>query len=111
MFITSRGGLTAGRVDADGSLFPTRRRTSCTTGTTTPRPATRLRVRRGGTELLWHPFGEGTPEDVRVERNLYKNVLATAWVFEEIRHDLGLGFRYRWSGSDEWGFVRTSRSW
>ena len=36
------------------------------------------------------------PNVYRVERNLYKNVVGTALVFEEINHDLQLSYRYAW---------------
>ena len=56
---------------------------------------------------LWEPFTDGSKSD-DVERNLYKSIEGNSVVFEESRHDLGLTFRYRWSTSSSYGFIRTS---
>ena len=109
MFISSRGGLTAGRVDADGSLFPYETVDRLHDGHLHTGPVTLICAKRGdGDEVLWEPFTEKSREQFRIERNLYKNTMGNRLVFEEINHDLELEFRYRWSGSDELGIVRTA---
>jgi len=109
MFVASSGGLTAGRVDADGSLFPYETVDRLYDGHHHTGPITLVRVRpAGGPETLWQPFAEAPGEDPRIERNLYKNTVGNRLVFEEIRQDLGLAFRYRWAGCDEFGWVRTA---
>ena len=105
MYISSRGGLTAGRVDPDRCLFPyeTEDKLHCALGFSGP--LTILRVRDSeGTLQVWEPFVSHC--GASVSRNLYKNLLGNQLTFEEIQHDLGLTFRYRWSSSDEFGFVR-----
>jgi hypothetical protein len=57
---------------------------------------------------VWEPFSAAAADDCRVERNLYKNVIGNRILFEEIHHGLELAFRYRWTGSDELGLVRTA---
>ena len=109
LFISSNGGLTAGRKNADQALFPyypeDRIHDSCEhTGS-----KTLLRVREGGQEVLWEPFvGQGgwCP---RVSRHLYKSVYGNKVFFEEENHDLGLSFSYGWTTSERFGFVRTAR--
>ncbi len=109
MFVTSGGGLTAGRRDPDGALFPYETVDKLHDGHHHTGPITLLRVRRAdGPSLLWEPFAEHPAEASFVERNLYKNIVGSRLLFEEIRHDLGLRFRYRWSGCDEFGIVRTA---
>jgi hypothetical protein len=116
MFVASRGGLTAGRRDADGALFPYETVDRLHDGHHHTGPVTLLRVRgrrgvpaRGaGRAALWEPLSDRSAEDPRVERSLYKNVLGNRLVFEEVHHGLGLAFRYRWTGSDELGLVRTA---
>ena len=109
MFVTSGGGLTAGRRDPDGALFPYETVDRLHDGHHHTGPITLLRVQGvGGPAVLWEPFSGQTVEDPRIERNLYKNVIGNRLVFEEIRHDLQIGFRYRWCGSDEFGLVRTA---
>lgn len=109
MFISSAGGLTAGRVDADGSLFPYETVDKLHDAHHHTGPITLIRVRGpAGRDALWQPFSERDPEDVRIERNLYKTPLGHRVIFEEIDRELGLVFRYRWSASDEFGWVRTA---
>ncbi len=89
MFLSSAGGLTAGRVDPDGSLFPYDTVDRLHDAHHHTGPLTLLRVRRGaGPAVLWQPFAEPAGENGRLERNLYKNALGNRVVFEEIHHGL-----------------------
>ncbi len=109
MYITSRGGLTAGRINAEGSLFPYETVDKLHDGCHHTGPITLLRVRRGAEPVvLWHPFSKRSEDDFRIERNLYKNTIGNRLIFEETNHDLDLTFRYRWSACDEFGLVRTA---
>jgi len=109
MFISSGGGLTAGRIDAEGSLFPYETVDKLHDAHHHTGPVTLLRVQRPtGRDVLWEPFSERAPEEFRGERNLYKTPLGNQVLFEEINHELDLVFRSRWSGSDEFGLVRTA---
>ena len=108
MFVSSTGGLTAGRVDADGALFPYTTADKLTEGFEHTGPKTLLRVTREDRRSLWEPFSNRGRGSYRVERNLYKNALGNRVVFEELNVDLGLGFRYAWRASDAFGFVRTA---
>lgn len=109
IFISSGGGLTAGRVDAEGAIFPYETADRLHDGHHHTGPITLIRARRGGKrEALWEPFGERSRRDYSIERNLYKNTVCNRLVFEEINRDLELSFRYRWSGCDAYGLVRTA---
>ena len=108
MFVSSSGGLTAGRVDADTSLFPYTTDDKLTESVEHTGPKSVLLVTRDAQRWLWEPFSERSRGVYRIERNLAKSALGNAVVFEEINHDLGLSFRYGWRGSDAFGFVRTS---
>jgi len=109
MYISSTGGLTAGRVDPDGALFEYQtvdklHRSHYHTG-----PITLIRAdRQEEGELLWEPFTGTCTDRQTVERNLYKNVAGNRLIFEEINHELGLEFSYRWSPCDEFGHIRTA---
>ena len=72
MFVSSRGGLTAGRRDADGALFPytTDDRVHDSSGARGPR--TVLFVTRNGKRSRWEPFASAYRGVYRVKRNLYK---------------------------------------
>ncbi len=109
MFVTSGGGLTAGRRDPDGALFSYETVDKLHDAHAHTGPITLVRVQGArGPEQLWQPFADPGSDDGRIERNLYKNALGTQLVFEEIRRDLALAFRYRWAGSDAFGWVRTA---
>jgi len=112
MFVSSNGGLTAGRVDADASLFPYTTVDRLTESSEHTGPKTLLWVTRGGRRALWEPFSDRSggcgSGAYRLDRNLYKSVLGHEVLFEEVNHDLGLAFRYGWRGSDAFGFVRTA---
>jgi hypothetical protein len=108
MYLSSTGGLTAGRVDEDQALFPyvTDDELHLSAGITGP--ITLFRVTAGGKKnVLWEPFtAQVTP--VGIQRNLYKSILGNLVVFEEINPSLGFTFRYRWASSEQFGFIRTS---
>ncbi len=109
MFVTSGGGLTAGRVDADGALFPYLTVDQLHDAHHHTGPVTLVRVERGGqSALLWEPFGAAGADDPAVERNLYKNATGNRLTFEETRQDLGLTFSYTWTACDAFGWVRSA---
>jgi hypothetical protein len=107
LFVSSTGGLTAGRVSPESALFPyvPVDRIHESTGHTGPK--TLLRVTSGRSPRVWEPFGEQRDPALRTTRNLYKSSLGNKLCFEEINHDLALAFRYTWATSDEYGFVRS----
>ena len=99
MFVTSGGGLTAGRVDPEGSLFPYVTVDKLHVAHHHTGPLTLIRVAQEDAEqILWEPFVEAGDLDPAIERNLYKNTVGNRLIFEEVNHDLALAFRYAWSG-------------
>ncbi len=108
VFISSTGGLTAGRVAADHALFPYYTEDKVSEGAGRTGGLTVLRVPGGdGTTTVWQPFAETRPGDPAVERNLYKDYLGTTLIFEERRPDLDLTLRVAWETSARYGVVRT----
>ena len=109
MFITSGGGLTAGRVDPDGSLFPYRTVDELHDAHHHTGPLTLVRIEgEDGCSVLWEPFSPAESSNPGVERNLYKNAVGNRLVFEEVHRRLGLTFSYGWAACDEFGWVRTA---
>jgi len=104
MFVSSSGGLTAGRRDVSLALFPyeTDDRLHRSGGTTGP--VTVIRIL--GDVVAWRPLFARVQRGNR--RHLYKSITGNQVVFEEIHPGAGLAFRYRWSLSDRFGFIRTS---
>ncbi|MBR9909652.1 MAG: hypothetical protein GYB33_04765 [Gammaproteobacteria bacterium] len=106
LFVSSTGGLTAGRVSPETALFPYVTVDKIHESTGHSGPKTLLRVGRNGNMLNWEPFNKDHNERYQLTRNLYKNLLGNKLRFEEINHDLQLAFRYTWLTSDSHGFVR-----
>ncbi len=106
LFVSSNGGLTAGRRSPATALFPyvTEDKLADAPGLTGP--VTSLIASRGGRSALWHPLADCDRLVYRSRRRLYKNVLGTRLVFEEENVSLGLRFRAAWTTSDRFGFVR-----
>ena len=106
MFVASNGGLTAGRVSAEHSLFPYETSDRLYERPGLGGPITLIRT----SSELWSPF------DLRsvasgVVRRLSKSALGDRVVFEELHESLGLGFRYEWAPSEKFGWVRSARLW
>ena len=109
MFLSSNGGLSAGRVNSDHALFPYYTDDKITEGAETTGSKTIVLVEAADRRTLWQPFSDQDRGVYRIERNLYKNAYGNKVIFEETNHDLGLTFRYQWSASERYGFVRQAR--
>ena len=106
LYISSNGGLTAGRVSPETALFPyvtvdKIHESSAHTGS-----KTLVRASIDDIEHEWEPFNMEHDGRYHINRHLYKNELGNKLYFEEINHDLRLVFRYNWMTSDQYGFVR-----
>ena len=108
LFISSTGGLTAGRVNPDSALFPYGTEDRVAESAENTGAKTLIRVRDGRRHHLWEPFSDRQAGAWQTERALYKNVWGTALVFEETNRNLELTFRQAWRTSDARGFVRTA---
>jgi hypothetical protein len=108
LYIASTGGITAGRVSPEQSLFPYYTVDKITENNENSGSKTILLVRRDQRKSLWEPFSERDRGNYRLECNLYKNISSTAVVFEEKNIDLGLTCRYAWRVSEKFGFVKTT---
>ena len=108
LFVSSTGGLSAGRVNAESALFPYYTDDKLTENAKNTGPKAIFLVGKGGKTLLWEPFSERYAGLYRLERTLYKNVYGNKLVFEERNLELGLRYRYAWQTSDTYGFVKSS---
>jgi hypothetical protein len=108
LFISSSGGLTAGRVSADSALFPYYTVDRITeNGENTGNKAI-LIVHRSRRTSLWEPLSVRQQGQYLCRRNLYKNIPGSVVMFEEQNIDLGLTYRYSWRTSEKYGFVKTT---
>ncbi len=111
LFVSSTGGLTAGRVSPETALFPYETVDKLHRSINDAGPKTVVRVNRGNEPLYWEPFNSEHMYRYNLRRNLYKSVLGDKLCFEEFNEDLGLAYRYTWSTSAEFGFVRDCEIW
>ncbi|MEY2964034.1 MAG: hypothetical protein RL754_1295 [Bacteroidota bacterium] len=106
MFISSTGGLTAGRKNSNYALFPYYTDDKITESFETTGSKSLFLVEMDGRRMLWEPFSNRMRGLYATSRNLYKNTYGNKLLFEEINHDLGLAFSYEWNSSEAYGFVR-----
>ncbi len=108
MFISSNGGLTAGRKNAESSLFPYYTDDKINEMAETTGCKAVFQVKKEGSIKLWEPFSIRQMGIYKTEINLYKNIYGNKIVFEEKNLDLALSYRYEWNSSNKFGFVKKS---
>jgi hypothetical protein len=108
MFISSNGGLSAGRKDAENALFPYYTDDKITESSETTGSKTIFHVHKNDKSFLWEPFSNKYQGVYSIKRNLYKNKYGNKIIFEEVNKDLDLTFRYQWNSSNRFGFVKKS---
>jgi len=108
LFISSNGGLSAGRGSTDQALFPYYTEDKITDNSEHTGSKAVLLARRFQRTSIWEPLSDRQRGHYSTIRNLYKNISGTALVFEEHNLDLGLTYRYAWRTSERFGFVKTT---
>lgn len=108
MFISSNGGLSAGRKNADYALFPYYTDDKITESAEITGSKSIFLVHKAAQSHIWEPFSHRFDGRYKISRNLYKNVYGNKIIFEEENHDLKLTFRYQWNSSNLFGFVKIS---
>ena len=108
MFISSNGGLTAGRKNPDNALFPYYTVDKLQDLSDITGSKTILHIRLGSITYLWEPFSDCFTGIYKIQRNIYKNVYGNKLIFEEINEDLGVVFSYQWMNSEKYGFIKKS---
>ena len=108
MFVASNGGLSAGRKNPESSLFPYYTDDKIIDSGEVTGSKTIVKVFKEDKCFLWEPFTERYIGIYKVERNIYKNKMGNKVIFEEVNLDLGFTFRYSWTFSNSYGFVKES---
>ena len=106
LFVSSNGGLTAGRVSPESSLFPYITVDKVHDAAAHTGSKTIVRINSTPDAVVWEPFNPEHNSRFDISRHIYKNLLGNKLCFEETNHELGLNFRYMWTTSDRYGFVR-----
>jgi len=106
MFISSNGGLTAGRKNSEFALFPYYTDDKITESFDNTGSKTIIRIDHNGSIKVWEPFSDRDAGKYDISRNLYKNSSGNKILFEEINNDLSLCFRYEWCSTNLYGFLR-----
>lgn len=108
MFISSDGGLTAGRKNSEFALFPYYTDDKIAESIEITGSKTIIRATKKNGEWTWEPFSDKGKTAFHITRNLYKNTYGNKIIFEEVNHDLKLTFKYQWANSNLYGFVRSA---
>jgi hypothetical protein len=108
LFVSSNGGISAGRKHADQALFPYYTDDKITESVEHTGCKTIIKVKTSKGTALWEPFS-GLGHSFNIQRNLYKSKYGNAIGFEEINHSLELRYSYYWSSSKKYGFVRKAQ--
>ena len=106
LFVSSNGGLTAGRKNPEYALFPYYTDDKITENHDNTGSKSIFQIHVNGNTLIWEPFSDRFMDTYAISRNLYKSVYGNKIIFEEVNHDLGLIFRYQWNTGKLFGFIR-----
>jgi len=111
MYVSSKGGLTAGRSSPDLALFAYRTADLLHEAHRHTGPMTVLRIQSDGGPIVVEPLAPLPPSVAleAVDRRIARTTLGDALRFAEHRLDLGLRFSYRWRTGERFGFIRTAR--
>jgi hypothetical protein len=107
LFISSNGGLTAGRKNAEFALFPYYTDDKITESADITGSKTIFQIEKNSEITLWEPFSDRFKPKNNIQ-NVYKNIYGNKVIFEEINQDLELSFQYEWNSSNKFGFVKKS---
>jgi hypothetical protein len=108
MFISSNGGLSAGRKNAEFALFPYYTDDKITESADITGSKSIFQINFDNQIAIWEPFSERFNDKYSITRNIYKNLYGNKIIFEEILNDFNLSFRYEWNSSNQFGFVKKS---
>jgi len=108
MYISSTGGLTAGRRNPDKALFPYYTDDKISESAEMTGSKTIIQVTNKGKKMVWEPFSERQAGLYCIERSIAKNLTGNKLIFTEKNHDLGLTFSYKWMNADGFGWIKKS---
>lgn len=105
-FLSTEGGLTAGRKNSDNAIFPYYTEDKIRDNSENTGSISVIRDIESG--KTWIPFFSRNRDIYELTYNLYKAADNTAIYFEAINHDMMLSFMYGYTTSDKYGLVKHS---
>ena len=108
MYISSTGGLTAGRKNPDSALFPYYTDDKIADASELTGSKTILQVKKEDKIYIWEPFSDRNKGAYQIVRTIAKSTIGNKLIFTEKNLDLGLKFSYKWMNSDEFGWIKKS---
>lgn len=108
LFISSNGGMTAGRVNPDKALFPyyTQDKLEDMSESSGSRTLIRVLAENGELTGQWQPFTKHSEWSAEVTRTIRKNLYGNHIELEEWHSGLGLRHTVSWRPSGRFGLVR-----
>ncbi len=106
MYISSTGGLTAGRKNPDLAIFPYYTDDKIHESYSNTGGITIVKMYDGEKAHIWEPFSRNYEHLYNISRDLYKHVTGNSLVFEETNLDLALSFKVQWMNSEKYGWIR-----
>ncbi len=104
LFMSSNGGVTAGRENAQNSIFPYETDDKLHSNYES---CSKTILKIGSS--FWQPFEVNGVQKYDITRNIYKGYYGDSIMMEEINHDLGISFSYKYESSEKYGLVKTSK--
>ena len=109
MYLSSTGGLSAGRKNPDTALFPYYTDDKISESFEQTGSKTIFRVKKEDKVYLWEPFSDRYKGIYALERSIAKSTIGNKIIFKEKNLDLGLTFCYAWMNADAFGWIKKSR--
>lgn len=107
-YLSSSGGITAGRQNPNKALFPYYTDDKITEAYETTGSKTIVRVRKDGDVYLWEPFSDRQCGAYDVKRSIAKSTVGNKIIFTEENRSLGLSFSYCYCNAARSGFIKRS---
>lgn len=108
IYLSSSGGITAGRENPNKALFPYYTDDKITEAAETTGSKTIIRAKRDGNIYLWEPFSDRQSGAYSIKRSIAKSTVGNKIIFVEENFDLGLRFSYCYCNADKFGVVKRS---
>ncbi|KKN05893.1 hypothetical protein LCGC14_1082750 [marine sediment metagenome] len=108
MFLSTTGGITAGRINANNALFPYYTVDKITENHENTGSKIMLKVLNKDKDewIHWEPFSDRYAGLFFIRRDIFKNIPGNIVIFQETNSDLELVCRLTWTTSPSYGIVK-----